>query len=81
MLCDLMHPNPLAAFAQTKLGRQQASKGAGLGLALVRQIGKVTGGRLGVQSRLGSGATFWVELPLGAGAKADAWMNNPMSTP
>jgi hypothetical protein len=37
-------------------------KGTGLGLALVRQIVKLSGGRLGVQSRLGQGSMFWVEL-------------------
>lgn len=37
-------------------------KGTGLGLALVRQIVKLTGGRLGVRSKIGEGSTFWVEL-------------------
>ena len=30
--------------------------------ALVRQIVKLSGGRLGVQSKVGEGSTFWVEL-------------------
>ena len=42
-------------------------KGTGLGLALVRQIVKLSGGRLGVRSKVGEGSTFWVELPLGVG--------------
>lgn len=37
-------------------------KGTGLGLALVRQIVKRSGGRLGVQSKVNEGSTFWVEL-------------------
>lgn len=51
-----------AAFNQTDVGRQQGGKGTGLGLALVRQIVKLSGGRLGVQSKVGRGSTFWVEL-------------------
>lgn len=51
-----------AAFNQTERGRQQGGKGTGLGLALVRQIVKLSGGRLGVRSKVGQGSTFWVEL-------------------
>jgi len=45
-------------------------KGTGLGLALVRSIVKLSGGRLGVRSKAGEGSTFWVELPLGVGRNA-----------
>ncbi|KAF8628700.1 hypothetical protein AX17_005923 [Amanita inopinata Kibby_2008] len=67
---DLAHGRLFSAFNQTEEGKQQGGKGTGLGLALVRQIVKLSAGRLGVQSRQGVGSTFWVELPLGVGIKA-----------
>ncbi|KAH9479237.1 putative histidine kinase 1 [Psilocybe cubensis] len=66
---DMAQSKLFSAFNQTEQGRQQGGKGTGLGLALVRQIVKLSGGRLGVRSKTGEGSTFWVELPLGVGTK------------
>ncbi|PPQ93876.1 hypothetical protein CVT25_013585 [Psilocybe cyanescens] len=66
---DMAQSKLFSAFNQTEQGRQQGGKGTGLGLALVRQIVKLSGGRLGVRSKAGEGSTFWVELPLGVGTK------------
>lgn len=44
--------------------------GTGLGLAIAKMIARAHGGRIGVHSAEGAGASFWVELPtyaLGAG--------------
>ncbi|KAJ3795927.1 hypothetical protein GGU11DRAFT_686862 [Lentinula aff. detonsa] len=59
-----------SAFNQTERGKQQGGKGTGLGLALVRNIVKLSGGRLGVKSQSNQGSTFWVEIPLSVGRKA-----------
>ncbi|KAJ6514984.1 histidine kinase [Mycena vitilis] len=67
---DMAECKLFSAFNQTEQGRQQGGKGTGLGLALVRQIVKLSGGRLGLRSKVGVGSTFWVELPLGVGRKA-----------
>jgi osomolarity two-component system sensor histidine kinase SLN1 len=66
---DMSDGRLFSAFIQTEQGRRQGGKGTGLGLALVRQIVKLSGGRLGLKSRVGEGSTFWVELPLGVGLK------------
>lgn len=50
-------------YVQTEIGRRQGGKGSGLGLALVRQIVKLSNGRLGVESEFGKGSMFWFELP------------------
>lgn len=38
--------------------------GAGLGLSVAKSHSESLGGTIGVESRLGEGSTFWVELPL-----------------
>lgn len=43
--------------------RYGSSKGSGLGLAISKTIIENHGGKIGVSSQLGKGATFWVELP------------------
>jgi signal transduction histidine kinase len=39
-------------------------KGSGLGLAIVKSIAEQHGGRVGVESRLGAGSAFTLEVPI-----------------
>lgn len=51
------------AFDPYVRGAGNAERGLGLGLATVRRLVQGHGGRWGVRSLLGSGSTFWFELP------------------
>ena len=47
-------------------GRREAhqERGSGLGLAIVKSIAERNGGKMGVESQLGKGSVFYMEIPL-----------------
>jgi PAS domain S-box-containing protein len=50
-------------FRQLKGGLAANTEGTGLGLALTRRLAHLLGGRVGLESQVGAGSTFWVVLP------------------
>jgi two-component system phosphate regulon sensor histidine kinase PhoR len=50
-------------FYRVDRARSRDVGGTGLGLSIVKNTVRGLGGDVGVQSRLGHGSTFWVELP------------------
>jgi signal transduction histidine kinase len=48
-----------------RLGAEQTGiEGTGLGLAYSKRMVTATGGTLGMESMIGTGSAFWVDLPL-----------------
>lgn len=51
-------------FERGAAEREGREEGAGLGLAMVKRLAEAMQGEVGLESRLGDGAVFWVSLPL-----------------
>ena len=60
-------PRLYEEFYQVGNAQRDAAQGLGIGLAIVRRLALLLGGRTGVHSVPGRGSAFWVDLPLAAG--------------
>ncbi len=65
-------------FAQTDSGRSNTHAGTGLGASISRDFARLLGGELTVESELGRGTTFVLELPLTLGSESDADDNSEL---
>jgi signal transduction histidine kinase/DNA-binding response OmpR family regulator len=60
-------PHIFERFHRVNDQRGRTHEGSGIGLALVRELVKLHGGTVRVESELGGGSTFTVSIPLGKG--------------
>ncbi|MEI6139049.1 MAG: PAS domain S-box protein [Mariniphaga sp.] len=60
---------------------QNETEGTGLGLVVVKKLIEVMDGKVGVESIVGRGSTFWIELPITNHSKQDILQTNGSPTP
>lgn len=57
-------PHIFDAFSRQNDNRMDKTEGSGLGMAITHRLTELFGGTISVESRLGEGSVFYVELPM-----------------
>jgi signal transduction histidine kinase len=68
-------PRLFEKFYRARAGEARREKGSGLGLAIVKSIAEQHGGRVSVESRLGAGSVFTLEIPV-SGTKPEPTLDS-----
>jgi two-component system sensor histidine kinase/response regulator len=68
-------------FSQADIATTRRYGGTGLGLSICHRLSDVMGGRLGVESELGRGSTFWIVLPFRRGTAPASAVSPPAKAP
>jgi signal transduction histidine kinase len=74
-------PHVFDRFYRGSRANEARGSGSGLGLAIVRSVVEMHGGRIMVESRVGSGTSFTVTLPADPRRSADAVATGAVSAP
>ena len=79
-----LSPDQLAQLFQqfNRLGQESSNReGTGIGLIVAKQLIELMGGIIGVDSMVGTGSVFWIELPAMTGQHPAPEESTPMALP